>query len=133
VSDMDDLDLLTKLAESDCLYAKSDRPPRQVLDQAKEAFGTKGYELAFAAILGQVSGHEWCYCSECRAIRLMEPTGLKRTNAKTYTDEPPAAHPYCKLTPRCLGHMVRIAKRPVLTERLRQTLNVGLREMIHAV
>jgi hypothetical protein len=129
----DDLDVIRKLIELDYLYARPDREPRLVLDGAREALGDKGYDLALSAILGQVSGHEWCYCSECGMTRLMDPTGLKRTNAKTYTDEPPAAHPYCKLTPRCLGHMVRIAKRPVLTKRLQQVIADGLRAMTHAV
>ena len=130
---MDDRDLILKLAELDCLYAKPERPPRLILGQAKEAFGIKGYDLTLAAILGQVSGHEWCYCSECGAIRLMTPTGLKESNVKAYTDDPPAAHPYCKMTPGCIGHMVRVAKRPMTTKRLLRVIADDLRRMVHAI
>jgi hypothetical protein len=118
----DDLDCLMKLDAADCLYSKPGRPPRLILDQAKATVGSKGYWLCLWALMGQLSGHEWCYCSECRAVRLMVPTGLKQSNAKTYTDDPPAAHAYCKLKPGCLGHMVRIRKRPMMTKTLRATM-----------
>lgn len=53
---------------------------------------------------------------------MMTPTGLKSAPLKVYTDEPPPAQPYCKLTPGCLGNMVRLAKRPVLREGTKRAL-----------
>jgi hypothetical protein len=120
----EDLDLLRKLDGAGLLYAQAGGPPpRWIMDEAEKVFGYRAGLLSEWALLGQLSGHEFCYCSRCESVRLMTPTGLKSEDAKQYTTDPPAAQPYCKMTPGCVGHMVRIVKRPVMTKRLRESFD----------
>lgn len=132
MSDYLNVEDVRTLADNGCLYATTDRAPALVIEEAAKLLSSKGRLLARMAINGQRTGHEFCYCSRCGELRLMEPTGLKQADQKKYTEDPPAAHPYCKMTPGCLGHMVRIAKRPVLTKRLREVLDAD-RGYVHAV
>lgn len=118
---MTDVELILKLAESDCLYARAGKSARQVMIEARPLTAGKPW-IIIAALLGQATGHEWCACSRCGEIRMMDPTGLKSEDLKRYTEDPPPAHPYCKMTPGCLGHMVRLAKRPTLTKRVKEAL-----------
>jgi hypothetical protein len=123
---------LLTLAESDCLYAKPTQIPAVLLERALVLVGSEGYWLVTWSLVGQLSGHEFCYCSRCGEARLMKPTGLKSEDLKQYTDDPPAAHPYCKMTPGCRGHMVRILKRPVMTKRIRELLETHINGESHA-
>ena len=118
-------DVLMVLVEHGCLYATVDQPPAATVERARQVAGDNGAWLARWALKGQTTGHEWCYCSQCGEVRLMRPTGLKETDAKKYTDDPPAAHAYCKLTFRCTGHMVRIAKRPDMRAALRRLFDAA--------
>lgn len=130
---MNDLDVLRGLAAKDLLYAKRGRPAPVVIEEARQAYGSQGRLFARLAIMGQVSGHEWCYCSLCETVMVMVPTGLKGKDQERYTTDPPPAHGYCKMTPRCLGHMIRIAKRPILRQAALETIVLDLRGMAYAV
>jgi hypothetical protein len=117
----EDFNLLRNLDGMDCLYAKAGRPARAILKDTL-ALGSRAYFLSRSSIFGQLTGHEWCYCSRCGEVRMMKPTGLKDQDLSTYTTDPPPAHPYCKMTPGCLGHMIRVAKRPALTIKTRAAI-----------
>ena len=60
------------------------------------------------AIEGQSTGHEWQACTSCQECQLAR-LGRHR----------------CVMTPGCTGKLQRLAKRPILTQRLRQILRSG--------
>lgn len=116
---------LGALAEAGLLYVTTQQTRAQLMRRLLQAEWSSRPEvitLVLWAIQGQLTGHEWCVCTSCQEVRLMVPTALKDSDAKSYTDEPPMAHAYCHMTPGCLGHMQRIAKRPILTAKLRHIL-----------
>jgi hypothetical protein len=86
------------LAERSCLYATAGKSAGRVLAEARHVMPENLMWLVGWALAGQATGHEWCGCSQCGEIRLMELTRLE--------DE------RCKMTNGCGGHMQRIAPRP---------------------
>jgi hypothetical protein len=98
------LSALQRLVAAGLLYATPERGPCNTMAAAADA-GIGHLWLVHWAMMGQVTGHEWHCCPVCAQIQLM-PIG-KRS---------------CHLTPGCGGLMVRLAKRPRLTKRLRAVL-----------
>jgi hypothetical protein len=96
---MTDRELIELLYAKGALYATSDRPAGSVLAVATTLLPARKVFLAGWALQGQATGHEWCACGACGALRLVKPR----------------AGTSCKMTPGCEGLMVRIAPRPFLS------------------
>lgn len=106
-------DCLAALDRAHCLYATTDRPPPLVTSEARAYVADTELWLLEWALIGQRSKHEWCKCHVCHEVRLMKTPPGPRSKS-------PAIG--CDMTPRCAGHMVRIAKPPRLTQKLLRVL-----------
>jgi hypothetical protein len=103
------------LAGADLLYARLDRLALNTIKAVCQAtdFDAMAIILVRWAIQGQLYGNEWLVCDSCQQPRLTE---AKKGVA-------------CKMVPGgddgnhgCGGHMIRIAKRPFTSPKLRQAL-----------
>lgn len=106
---MPTLETLETLRDNGLLYATEVRHPEDVLAEASHRFGRDAWLTALWSITGQLSGHEWCVCSQCGEARLMKPIGL--------------ANSHCLMTYGCRAPMVRILKRPTMTKNLRKIIS----------
>lgn len=103
--------LVQRLAEAGLLYVTTTQTRGQLMARLLSADWSAQPEVVLAviwAIKGQTTGHEWQACLTCQECQLA-PIGRHR----------------CVMTPGCKGSLQRLAKRPILTQRLRQILRSG--------
>jgi hypothetical protein len=95
------------LADRDLLYARKGRNSRYTLQEALSFRCSWDVVVAVRwAIAGQVTGHEWHACGRCQSVALLPiEKGQK-----------------CHMTPKCEGHMRRLAVRPRKSRDLRNCL-----------
>ena len=100
-----------RLYSVSALYATSDQTAHAVLARASTLLTAEEMMIVSWALLGQATGHEWCACSKCGTLRLMDPPTPSKGKER------------CKMTYDCDGEMERIAPRARLTPRVKRNLH----------
>jgi hypothetical protein len=92
------------------LYATSAMSAGVVLSRAALVLSAEDLWLVVWSLHGQATGHEWCSCSVCGELRLMDPPTPKGPRER------------CMMSFECDGEMERIVKRPLTTARVKRSL-----------
>lgn len=95
------------LAEVGALYVQGNLPIYEAQWIAAATIPAEDMWVWAWGIMGQAVGHEWCQCTSCGAVQLMEPRKIK-----------------CRMTFACQGDMVRLKPRPRLTKKLKAHLEI---------